>query len=123
VPAQAEACGHIFLGAAGDGRPTILTFDGAGLRARRLPVGAGFKPAPTSGYIGDSPRPCRLPADALPAAGIAGKFIHYTPLFLFFEVFQKLPDLHPQADANMAVHAPVGIRLVNLGRQFGGAFG
>jgi hypothetical protein len=61
----------------------------------------------------------RVPADSLLApspAGKSGKFIYYTPLFLFFEVFQKLPHLHPKADADMPVHAPVGIRLVNVSR-------
>jgi hypothetical protein len=47
---------------------------------------------------------------------LSDRFIYNTPLFLFFEVFQKLPPLHPPVEAFAAVHAPVGSRLVNVSR-------
>jgi hypothetical protein len=47
---------------------------------------------------------------------------NYILLSHLFEVFQKLPDLHPQVDAFNPLHAFVGINLVDIGGQMVRAF-
>ncbi len=63
----------------------------------------------------------RLPiaqAASLPAGGPDGKnysCFNYILLSYLFEIFQKLPDLHPQMDAFNVIHAFVRIHFIDVG--------